>query len=202
MTAKERARLGENGMSNETNTELPGSAIAGIEAESDEAGMFSGTYRVVGMSVVRPVVENLEAERDALRNVCAEAYQLAGALDAPIEAPDNLSAASMGQPLPHESFLPVVANDRIAQQQAGTHPAPCARSCEANAYEIEIRRLKAEIVQLRNAIANEHHQGELSAQSQAILICARIEDEQEGAPGETWARTIRTEIERMLIDHP
>lgn len=59
-------------------------------------------------------------------------------------------------------------------------------------------RLKAEISSLRNAIANEHRQGELLAQSQAILICARIEDEQEGASGEIWARTIRTEIERML----
>lgn len=51
-------------------------------------------------------------------------------------------------------------NGRLREQQAGTHPAPCARSCEANAY--------------------------------------RIEDEQEGASGEIWARTIRTEIERML----
>ena len=134
-------------MSNETNMEQPRSAISGIEAEADEAGMFSGTYRVVGMNVVRPVVERLEAERDALRNVCA-------------------------------------------------------RSCEANAYDLEIRRLNAEIASLRNAISNEHRQGALDAQSEAILICARIEDEQEGASGETWARTIRTEIERMLIDNP
>ena len=91
--------------------------------------------------------------------------------------------------------------ERLAQQQAGTHPAPCARSCEANAYQIEIRRLNAEIASLRNAISNEHRQGALDAQSEAILICARIEDEQEGASGETWARTIRTEIERMLIDN-
>ena len=68
--------------------------------------------------------------------------------------------------------------------------------------EAENVLLKAEIASLRNAISNEHRQGELSAQSQAILICARIEDDQEGAPGETWARTIRTEIERMLIDNP
>lgn len=92
--------------------------------------------------------------------------------------------------------------ERLAQQRSGTHPAPCARSCEANAYQIEIRRLNAEIASLRNAISNEHRQGALLAQSQAILICARIEDEQEGASGETWARTIRTEIERMLIDNP
>lgn len=39
--------------------------------------------------------------------------------------------------------------ERLAQQQAGTHPAPCARSCEANAYEIQIRQLSAE----RDALA-------------------------------------------------
>ncbi len=33
--------------------------------------------------------------------------------------------------------------DRQALQAAGTHPAPCARHCEAKAYEIEIRSLKA-----------------------------------------------------------
>ena len=30
-------------------------------------------------------------------------------------------------------------------QAAGTHPAPCARHCEATAYEIEIRRLRHDI---------------------------------------------------------
>lgn len=39
--------------------------------------------------------------------------------------------------------------ERIAQQQGGTHPAPCARSCEANAYQIEVRRYQAEVEQFR-----------------------------------------------------
>lgn len=34
--------------------------------------------------------------------------------------------------------------ERLTQQQAGNHPAPCARSCEANAYEIQIRQLSSE----------------------------------------------------------
>jgi hypothetical protein len=33
--------------------------------------------------------------------------------------------------------------DRRALQAAGTHPAPCARHCEAKAFEIEIRSLKS-----------------------------------------------------------
>jgi hypothetical protein len=34
--------------------------------------------------------------------------------------------------------------DRHAKQAAGTHPAPCARHCEAVAFKAEISRLKAE----------------------------------------------------------
>ena len=84
--------------------------IERLEAEeADEAGIFTGTARVVPMAVVKPIIEKLEAERDALRLVCAEAYQMAGALNAPTKALDNLSAASAGAPLPHETFLPVEA---------------------------------------------------------------------------------------------
>lgn len=39
--------------------------------------------------------------------------------------------------------------DRAALQATGTHPAPCARHCEANAYKIEIRHISAE----RDALA-------------------------------------------------
>ena len=39
--------------------------------------------------------------------------------------------------------------DRSALQAAGTHPAPGARHCESNAYQIEIRRISAE----RDALA-------------------------------------------------
>jgi len=33
--------------------------------------------------------------------------------------------------------------DRQTLQAAGTHPAPCARHCEAKAFELEIRSLKS-----------------------------------------------------------
>lgn len=42
-----------------------------------------------------------------LRSVCAEAYLMARALNAPTRALDNLSAAASGKPLPHKTFLPV-----------------------------------------------------------------------------------------------
>lgn len=37
--------------------------------------------------------------------------------------------------------------DRQVLQAAGTHPAPCARHCEAKAFEIEIRSLKSALKQ-------------------------------------------------------
>jgi hypothetical protein len=46
-------------------------------------------------------------EIETLQGVCAEAYQLAGQVNASEKALDNLSAAANGLPLPHESFLPV-----------------------------------------------------------------------------------------------
>ena len=43
--------------------------------------------------------------------------------------------------------LPVQEPDRRALQAAGAHPAPCARHCEAKAFEIEIRSLKSALKQ-------------------------------------------------------
>lgn len=35
--------------------------------------------------------------------------------------------------------------DRLTTQQSGSHPAPCAGSCEAQAFKIEIRALQTRI---------------------------------------------------------
>ena len=40
-------------------------------------------------------------------------------------------------------------SDRHEMQAAGTHPAPCARHCEAKAFEIEVRRLRSELAASR-----------------------------------------------------
>lgn len=47
--------------------------IERMEAEeADEAGIFTGTARVVPMAVVKPIIEKLEAERDALEKAAGE----------------------------------------------------------------------------------------------------------------------------------
>ena len=56
-------------------------------------------------------IRNLEERISILEQVCAEAYQLAGAVGAPERALDNLGAAAEGKPIPHATFLPVSAAD-------------------------------------------------------------------------------------------
>lgn len=54
----------------------------------------------------------MRAELEALRAVCAQAYQLAGAVAAPERVLDVLAAAADGRPLPHDGeFLPIAADD-------------------------------------------------------------------------------------------
>ena len=56
-------------------------------------------------------IQELEERLAVLQQVCAEAYQLAGAVGAPEAVLDNLSAASAGTPIPHASFLPIAVED-------------------------------------------------------------------------------------------
>jgi hypothetical protein len=56
-------------------------------------------------------VVGLSARVYTLQGVCAEAYQFAGAVGAPEKVLDNLAAAASGDPIPHESFLPVAVED-------------------------------------------------------------------------------------------
>jgi hypothetical protein len=53
----------------------------------------------------------LRTRVDELQSLCAEAYQLAGEVGAPIRVLDRLGAACYGQPLPGDSFLPVYADE-------------------------------------------------------------------------------------------
>lgn len=51
-------------------------------------------------------IKLLKAELKILRTVCAEAYQVVGAMDnPPIKALDNLSAAAQRMMPPHKSML-------------------------------------------------------------------------------------------------
>ena len=77
---------------------------------------------------------DIERRIAILEQVCAEAYQLAGAVDASEKALDNLAAAADGKPIPHATFLPVSAadcddfaradTDRATEGGAPTNTAP------------------------------------------------------------------------------
>jgi len=65
-------------------------------------------------------LDRLRRRLEALEGVCAEAYQLAGAVGAPARVLDQLHAAAEGKPLPHASILPIGAEDcaEVADVQA------------------------------------------------------------------------------------
>lgn len=102
-------------------------------------------------------VRSLRQQVAQLRAVCAEAYQLAGAYGAPVEALDNLLCAANGKPLLHETFLPVANQweQKVAQLEAELSlarsdarrwkDASDANREHAMANEDERRRLQREL---------------------------------------------------------
>ena len=56
-------------------------------------------------------LDRLRRRLAALEGVCAEAYQVAGAVGAPERVLDQLHAASEGKPLPYATVLPIAAAD-------------------------------------------------------------------------------------------
>jgi hypothetical protein len=86
-------------------------------AATREAQAFASHY-ADEVFELRTKVARLEAERDAARQLCATAYQVAGAAGASVELLDNLSAAASGQPIPHDhgAGLPFVADTAAARR--------------------------------------------------------------------------------------
>ena len=82
--------------------------------------------------------------------------------------------------------------DRRDLQAAGTHPAPCARHCEAKAFEIEIRGLKSQLKQ--QAEPAKYTEAELLAYGRAefarALLLAAAAARPYGLAGETIALRI------------
>src|SRR4051794_22708374 len=86
--------------------------IETLEAISHSGEVVGRLHRLSGdVAECREALRALTSEIERLRNVCAEAYQLAGAVAAPARVLDQLHAAAEGHPLPHDSFLPVSADE-------------------------------------------------------------------------------------------
>jgi hypothetical protein len=64
--------------------------------------------------------EALSARIAVLEAICAEAYQAVGAAGAPARVLDQLWAAAQGAPIPHETILPILAEDfdEVASREA------------------------------------------------------------------------------------
>lgn len=95
-------------------------------------------------------IERLTAERDALRSLCAAAYQVMGAADGPSQMLDNLAAAASGDALPHDPgaglpWAPATA-DRVERFFAGRNdsplPEPHGESRLSDADQVDALRLQ------------------------------------------------------------
>jgi hypothetical protein len=101
--------------------------IAGATSEDDDIN--GSDYGSVD------VAEILSAEVERLREALARDHAMH-------------DLARLGQEIEQEP-------DRRVLQAAGTHPAPCARHCEAKAFEIEIRSLNSRLKQAQPQLEQE-----------------------------------------------
>ena len=86
-----------------------------------------------------------DSKRQMAQDKVAEMLELCDYLegnDASLEAQCK-AAAFIREALAQPAQKP----DRQELQANGTHPAPCARHCEAQAFKVEIRNLKAQLAQ-------------------------------------------------------
>lgn len=83
---------------------------------------------------------------------------------------DDAFAPAVPDTMEHLPSFHAEQPDRRILQAEGKHPAPCARFCESNAYEIEIRRLNMKLAgdsknaeRYRLAVSSEDNASELYA---------------------------------------
>ena len=97
---------------------------------------IAGLRKSGGIAVMNVVedrithIKDLEQRISILEQVCAEAYQLDGAVGAPEKVLDNLAAAAQGVPIPHATFLPVSAADCDETVRADTPAAISGRATD------------------------------------------------------------------------
>ena len=94
--------------------------------------------------------------------------------------------------------------DRRALQAAGTHPAPCARHCEAKAFEIEIRSLKSALKQaqqVQEPVACRFCHSKKGCWTWQCDSCGEIDDVQQPAPlpvqepvGDEWTPCMKLPV--------
>ena len=69
-----------------------------------------------------------------------------------------------------EQEWPTPPAERFTSQADGKHPAPCARSCEANAFAIEMRQLRARLERAEQGARRYEVMRRMSAEAFAELI--------------------------------
>lgn len=91
-------------------------------------------------------------------------------------------------------------SDRHELQAAGTHPAPCARHCEATAFEIEMRHLRRAIAesQLREAMLREALRRLLESDKDGAIASASNDDLIAAISDESASDVVRIQAAAIL----
>ena len=119
-----------------------------------------------------------EAMQQALEALEVAMTPLAKDRQEVLRAITALRTAMLQPPLPEQE------PDRRALQAAGTHPAPCARHCEAKAFEIEIRGLKSALKQaqqVQEPVACRFCHSKKGSWTWQCYKCGEIDDVQQPA---------------------
>ena len=105
-----------------------------------------------------------------------------------------LRTAMLQPPLPEQE------PDRRALQAEGTHPAPCARHCEAKAFEIEIRGLKSALKQaqpVQEPVACRFCHSKKGSWTWQCYKCGEIDDVQKPAPPQQQAEPVSMRMPKV-----
>ena len=134
-------------------------------------------------------LDTLRARVALLEDVLAEAYQFAGAVGAPVRVLDNLDAAVAGRHLPHETFLPVRAEEcdevldliRLLEKGggAGKRTAPPRAKAKGTA------RKRKKVAARRNTLAAVLGRSGGQARTRAKAAAARENGAKGGRPRKT-----------------
>ena len=117
----------------------------GLWCKSDEAIAWGAQQREAGkMEAIKTLMPRINHKSERAEKAEAE-----------LKARDLFVDVLNCQVKKAESRVKELEAGRQALQAEGKHPAPCARDCEANAFQIEVRRLQAVELNMHRKLAAE-----------------------------------------------
>jgi hypothetical protein len=122
------------------------------EIESEDGWWETSTGAKFGAEALKQILELLAQTQEpvAVYGYCPEC----GAKGVMRERrPNGNDKCANGHTYPSSTSTPPQRTERHELQAKGEHPAPCARHCEATAFRIVIKNLKAQLAQTQEPVS-------------------------------------------------